>query len=70
MYFPIYSGKHKNEWDQCNECHTNPSNYAVFTCIECHEHNNQNDVDNDHNGVNDYVYESSACLSCHPDGND
>jgi hypothetical protein len=69
LYFPIYSGKHNGEWNSCTDCHTNPSNYTVFSCIDCHEHN-QPDMDNDHEGVPDYVYESSACLSCHPDGED
>ncbi|MBK7384639.1 MAG: hypothetical protein IPI81_15115 [Flavobacteriales bacterium] len=67
-YFPIYSGHHDNEWSTCAECHTNPSNYSVFTCVDCHEHNNQNSVNDDHNGVNGYSYNSAACYNCHPDG--
>ncbi|MCI5055621.1 MAG: hypothetical protein MRY83_05900, partial [Flavobacteriales bacterium] len=63
-----YSGNHQNEWNQCSECHIQANNYAVFSCIDCHEHNNKNDVDDDHDGVNGYVYESNACYSCHPDG--
>jgi len=70
MYFPIYSGKHDGEWDQCIECHINPNNYAIFSCIDCHEHDNQNDVDDDHDEVNGYQYNSNACFACHPDGND
>lgn len=69
LYFPIYSGKHNGEWNTCTDCHTNPSNFAVFSCIDCHEHN-QPDMDDEHQGISDYVYESSACLSCHPDGSD
>lgn len=68
LYFPIYSGKHKNKWNNCNECHTTPSNYSQFSCINCHEHNRA-DMDGEHQGVNGYVYESAACLSCHPSGN-
>jgi hypothetical protein len=68
LYFPIYSGKHKNEWNICADCHTNSSNYNVFSCILCHEHNNKNEVDNDHNGVSGYSYNSAACYSCHPKG--
>ncbi len=66
QFFPIYSGKHKDEWNDCAECHTNPSNYSVFTCLTCH---NQSSTDKDHSEVNDYVYQSDACLQCHPDGN-
>ncbi|GAB4321369.1 MAG: hypothetical protein Kow00127_13800 [Bacteroidales bacterium] len=65
--FPIYSGKHNGEWDACTDCHTNPSNYSVFTCIYCHEHR-QSKMDDEHNEVSGYVYESNACLECHPTG--
>ena len=68
MYFPIYSGKHNNVWDQCVECHLNTNNYALFSCINCHEHSNQNAVNQDHQGVNGYMYNSNACYTCHPTG--
>lgn len=68
MYFPIYTGKHKDEWNTCSDCHTNPNNYNIFSCINCHEHNNKNEVDDDHNGVPGYSYNSNACYSCHPTG--
>ena len=63
MYFPIYSGKHDGEWDQCIDCHINPNNYSVFTCITCHTKIETNDQ---HDGVSGYVYESNACFACHP----
>ncbi len=65
QYFPIYSGEHQGEWDQCSDCHENPSNYAIFTCITCHE---QGDMNEEHQGISGYQYNSIACLSCHPDG--
>ena len=68
-YFPIYSGKHNNQWDNCSDCHTNQSNLAVFECITCHEHN-QSDMDSKHSGINGYQYVSTACLGCHPTGNE
>ncbi len=67
-YFPIYSGKHNGEWSLCSECHTVPSDYSIFSCIDCHEHNKA-DTDGEHNEVSGYVYESTACLDCHPTGN-
>lgn len=67
QYFPVYSGEHSGTWGSCSECHANPSNYADFTCVECHEHN-QTDMDDEHDDVSGYVYESSACLDCHPSG--
>ncbi len=66
-YFPIYSGNHKNEWNKCSECHLN-NNYASFSCIDCHEHNDPNDLADEHDDVNGYVYESNACFECHPNG--
>jgi len=68
LYFPIYTGEHREEWNTCADCHPIPSNFSVFSCIDCHEHN-QPDMDDDHDEVTGYVYESNACLNCHPDGN-
>lgn len=70
LYFPIYSGNHKNEWDTCSDCHTNGSDYSVFSCIDCHEHDNPTSLENKHNeeNVDGYVYQSAACYNCHPNG--
>jgi hypothetical protein len=65
LYFPIYSGSHQGEWNSCSECHPNPSNYLVFTCLTCHE---QGETNGEHEGVSGYSYNSNACLTCHPDG--
>ena len=66
--FPIYSGKHKGEWNSCADCHTNPANYAQFSCTTCHEHSNKADVDKNHSGVSGYNYNSTSCYACHPTG--
>lgn len=68
QYFPIYSGKHSGEWDNCIDCHTISNDYSVFSCIDCHEHSNKTEVDNQHEGVEGYIYESNACFECHPTG--
>ena len=69
-YFPIYSGKHRNVWNgNCATCHTTPTNFNVFFCTNCHEHN-KTDMDKEHRGKSGYVYQSSACYNCHPDGRD
>ncbi len=65
--FPIYSGKHQGEWNSCADCHTNSSNFAVFSCLDCHEHNKQ-DMDDEHRGKKNYSYNSNECLRCHPNG--
>jgi hypothetical protein len=67
QYFPIYSGKHAGEWNTCADCHTNPANYALFSCIDCHEHT-QAATNSQHQGVSGYAYNSAACYNCHPKG--
>ncbi len=67
QYFPIYSGKHSGEWNSCTDCHTQASNYSVFSCIDCHEHN-KSSMDSEHRGEDGYVYNSANCLACHPQG--
>ncbi|MCB0533537.1 MAG: cytochrome c3 family protein, partial [Saprospiraceae bacterium] len=68
MYFPIYSGKHKDEWNTCSECHTTSGNFMAFSCIDCHEHDDPADMADKHDNVSGYVYSSPACYACHPDG--
>jgi hypothetical protein len=65
--FPIYTGNHAGKWTTCNDCHRTPASYAVFSCIDCHQHNKA-DTDKRHNGRKGYVYESQACYQCHPRG--
>jgi len=65
QYFPIYNGKHQDEWNECIDCHTTPSNYSEFSCFKCHS---QSETNNDHSEVNGYSYVSSECLRCHPNG--
>ena len=68
QYFPIYSGKHEGEWNQCSDCHTVAGNYSVFSCIDCHEHDDPADMADKHQGVPGYSYNSQACYTCHPTG--
>ncbi len=67
LFFPIYSEKHSGEWSSCTDCHSNTSNYAIFSCLDCHEHNRA-DMDDKHSGEDGYEYTSLACLDCHPTG--
>ena len=67
QYFPIYTGKHNGKWNTCSDCHTIQSNYSLFSCIDCHEHNKP-DTDSKHHGVSGYIYASNECFSCHPRG--
>jgi Zn finger protein HypA/HybF involved in hydrogenase expression len=66
-WFPIYSGAHQGKWTTCNDCHVNPSNFAVFSCTNCHAHD-KTTTDAAHKDVRNYVYNSANCYSCHPIG--
>lgn len=67
--FPIGTGaKHRpGRWNSCGDCHTTQSNYQLFECINCHEHN-KSSTDSHHGGIRNYSYQSQACYRCHPQG--
>jgi hypothetical protein len=66
--FPITTGAHKQgTWSTCGDCHTNPANYQVFSCLGCHEHEKTR-MDQKHREQRNYVYNSANCYSCHPNG--
>jgi hypothetical protein len=62
--FPIDSGKHSSL--NCSDCHLT-ANYMVFSCISCHEHNEEK-MDDEHDDESGYSYNTLACYSCHPSG--
>ena len=66
-FFPIYSGTHRGEWNGCVDCHQAAPVMTSFTCVSCHEHS-QDRMDREHDDVRGYIFDSAACLSCHPDG--
>lgn len=67
-FFPIYSGTHRGAWNSCTDCHTSSNNFSSFSCIDCHEHNDQSRMAKKHDDVGGYRFESNACYNCHPDG--
>jgi hypothetical protein len=68
IYFPIYTGRHRDEWETCASCHLG-NDLGDFSCTHCHEHR-QSEMDEEHDEVAGYTWESHACLQCHPDGSD
>jgi len=79
-WVPAFGGTHPQDrfplphhGSECNECHdTNrsPSYMDNVTCIDCHEHSQQN-ADPDHREVNDYQWDANRpdfCRDCHADG--
>jgi nitrate/TMAO reductase-like tetraheme cytochrome c subunit len=67
-WFPIYSGRHANEWDTCMDCHTSAQDFTQFSCLGCHPHSDQAKTDGNHSNEPGYQYESNACYNCHPQG--
>lgn len=65
--FPVSSGTHAGEWESCNDCHVNPGNYQVFSCINCHAHSRDRTVSR-HDEVRGFSYDSNSCYHCHPTG--
>jgi len=61
-YFPV---NHGGANGVCATCHTNPNDYSVFQCTNCHAKAN---TDNNHRGVGGYVYNSVNCYNCHRNG--
>ncbi len=63
--FPITSGDHNGF--SCSQCHLQPNNFQSFSCTHCHDHR-QSEMDDEHDDVPGYVWQSAACYQCHPDG--
>jgi len=63
FYFPI---PHRDAVE-CDDCHLDPNNLDEYSCIHCHEHS-EFLMDKHHREVPPYVYSSTACVTCHPDG--
>lgn len=61
-WFPM---NHGNANGVCSTCHTNPNDYTVFQCTNCHTAAQTNPQ---HNGVSGYVYNSTNCYQCHKNG--
>lgn len=51
---------------ECVDCHPG-GDTTDFTCTDCHEHSASH-TNSEHHEVGNYVYESHACLDCHPSG--
>ncbi|HEY2120525.1 MAG TPA: hypothetical protein VGH37_15145 [Candidatus Acidoferrum sp.] len=64
-YFPI--PHHKSV---CNDCHQVATNYASFTCINCHTQtaHQQTQTNQTHTDVNGYSYGPTTCYNCHQNG--
>ena len=69
--FPLTRGNHRRYRTSCTSCHLDPATYEVFTCTDCHDgEHEKRDMDDEHDDVRNYVYESTACFECHPRGSE
>jgi hypothetical protein len=59
-YFPTRMGN-----NICANCHTDATNFKIFTCVTCHS---RSETDSKHRSIAGYVYNSVNCYSCHPQG--
>ena len=60
-----FPSNHGRAGGVCSTCHTNPSNFSVFQCTNCHT---KTQTDSRHTDVRNYVYNSTNCYQCHPRG--
>jgi nitrate/TMAO reductase-like tetraheme cytochrome c subunit len=49
----------------CSDCHVNSTNYATFSCINCHTQPTAHQPGMQHPKVNGYVYGPTICINCH-----
>ena len=68
IYFPIGDGTN-HAAQVCTDCHQSADTFADYTCISCHDHS-EDLADTRHVYITGFVYQSSACFSCHPTGNE
>ncbi len=68
--FPIHSGRHRNLWFSCKDCHPNKKNPSVFTCAGCHSPGDHPASGLKKAGPAPSVFRSvdRDCLVCHPRG--
>ena len=64
-FFPI-----PHHGSVCSDCHLVSTNYATFSCINCHTQpaHTQAQTDPQHDGVGGYVYGATTCYNCHKGG--
>ena len=51
----------------CSQCHTVPGNFQTYDCTRCHAHD-KSTMDGKHREVRGYLWLSTACVNCHPNG--
>jgi hypothetical protein len=67
--FPIAAGDRHSPgvWNSCSDCHPSQPAYSSFECINCHAHQKSR-MDQQHSDIQGYLYQSTSCYRCHPQG--
>jgi hypothetical protein len=65
QYHTMWDPNHGGARGVCTTCHTNPNDYSVFQCTNCHS---KSSTDSDHRGISGYVYNNVNCYNCHKGG--
>jgi len=68
IYFPIGDGTH-HAAQLCSDCHESANTFADYTCVSCHDHS-ADVAAGRHVFISRYMFQSSACFSCHSTGNE
>jgi hypothetical protein len=68
IYFPIGDGSH-HAAQVCADCHQSATTFAEYTCVSCHDHSEAL-ANMRHVFIGAFVFQSSACFSCHPTGDE
>jgi Zn finger protein HypA/HybF involved in hydrogenase expression len=66
IYFPIGDST-KHAAQTCGDCHQSADTFADYTCVSCHDHS-ADVAAGRHTFISGFVFQSSACFSCHPTG--
>mgnify|MGYP001157938792 FL=1 len=56
-----------NHPQTCQNCHTQKGNYKVYSCMNCHEHNEQKMI---RKHSEEGIYDISNCVKCHTSGSE
>jgi hypothetical protein len=68
-WFPIADGTN-HAAQVCSDCHQQDAgSFTDYTCVSCHDHSEAL-ANMRHTYITGFVFQSSACFSCHPTGNE
>ena len=69
-FFPIFSGRHRNLWYSCEDCHPQGKNYSLYSCFGCHDSHKipgarKKGLRPMSKGFTSFKIDGRDCLACH-----